>query len=493
MITTLKKNPQLRLDVVATTKPIDFYRKELYSKFKDKLVINEELSRSLVSFQANKKQPLYRWFKYKEAFSHEFINYVLKKFDRITAEKTVLDPFAGAGTTLTTAASNGWKAVGVELLPVGIAALTARINSDRVSQKAYQNEFNRLLQSDLNDKNVSKDCFFDHIQITKKAFSRTNEVQLANFKAFNKTIKNESVREIFKFAALSVLEEISYTRKDGQYLRWDYRSGRNLKSTFNKGKILGFRDAIVAKLELIKEDLPKEEKHTSIKDNIQLIHGSCLEEMVLFPNDSVDLVLTSPPYCNRYDYTRTYALELAYLGLDEDAVKNLRQTLLSATVENKSKRQHLKSVYAKEGRSSFFEIAAKGFENQNALIEFIQHLNANIDQLNNKNIPQMVSNYFFEMNLLVAEMARVLKPGGRVIMVNDNVQYQGEELPVDLILSNMAECYSLEVESIWVLERGKGNSSQQMGVHGRNELRKCVYVWQKPLHGPGLHKRTKKD
>lgn len=35
-----------------------------------------------------------------------------------------------------------------------------------------------------------------------------------------------------------------------------------------------------------------------------------------------------------------------------------------------------------------------------------------------------------------------------------------------------------EVETIWVLPVGKDNSSQQMGKHGRDELRKCLYVWR---------------
>jgi hypothetical protein len=34
-------------------------------------------------------------------------------------------------------------------------------------------------------------------------------------------------------------------------------------------------------------------------------------------------------------------------------------------------------------------------------------------------------------------------------------------------------------ENILVLPNGKGNSSQQMGEHGREALRKCVYVWRK--------------
>jgi hypothetical protein len=64
-------------------------------------------------------------------------------------------------------------------------------------------------------------------------------------------------------------------------------------------------------------------------------------------------------------------------------------------------------------------------------------------------------------------------------MVNDNVQYGGEEVPVDLILCDLASKAGFETDAIWVLARGKGNSSQQMGAHGRNELRKCAYVWRR--------------
>ncbi len=42
-----------------------------------------------------------------------------------------------------------------------------------------------------------------------------------------------------------------------------------------------------------------------------------------------------------------------------------------------------------------------------------------------------------------------------------------------------AEKLGFCVENILVLPNGKGNSSQQMGEHGREVLRKCVYVWRK--------------
>ena len=95
----------------------------------------------------------------------------------------------------------------------------------------------------------------------------------------------------------------------------------------------------------------------------------------------------------------------------------------------------------------------------------------------NNVLARRIANYFLEMALVIFEMSRVLKPGGKVAMVNDNVRYAGEEIPVDLILSDFAEAAGLSTRNIWVLGTGKGNSSQQMGKYGRAELRKCVYVW----------------
>ena len=64
-------------------------------------------------------------------------------------------------------------------------------------------------------------------------------------------------------------------------------------------------------------------------------------------------------------------------------------------------------------------------------------------------------------------------------MVNDNVRYAGVAISVDTILSSVTQDIGFRVEKILVLPQGKGNSSQQMAKHGRQPLRKCVYVWKK--------------
>mgnify|MGYP001610025522 CR=1 FL=1 len=91
----------------------------------------------------------------------------------------------------------------------------------------------------------------------------------------------------------------------------------------------------------------------------------------------------------------------------------------------------------------------------------------------------MVRNYFYEHAFVIMELARTLRKDGKIYYVNDNVRYAGEVVPVDVILSEFATEFGLKVKKIHKLQNGKGNSSQQMGKYGRQEVRKCVYCWEK--------------
>jgi hypothetical protein len=147
--------------------------------------------------------------------------------------------------------------------------------------------------------------------------------------------------------------------------------------------------------------------------------------------------------------------------------------MLSCTVENRAK--DLKTM------NPGWAKAVEAADDQAVLQEVLQFLNDLKDagELNNPGIARMVHGYFYEMACVICESARVLKSGGFLFMVNDNVRYGGASISVDLILSDLAQELGFSVEQILVLPVGKGNSSQQMGVHGRDKLRKCVYVWRK--------------
>lgn len=454
---------------------IDRLDSELLSQFRQKVVHEPALSRQLVSNQANKDRSSYRWYKYKEAFSASLVEYLLCKYN-IRSGK-LLDPFAGSGTALIAATAAGIDADGIELLSIGQQIIAAKRLLDG---KFTEPDFAalRLWLSSCPWKKTTAKAALPSLRITNGAYPPETLDAIERYQEAWKR-ENENVQFVLRFALLCVLESISYTRKDGQYLRWDYRSGRRQgKKPFNKGVIPGFDQAICSKLREIVEDAPLGEVASlfpseNVQGEIKLFAGSCLDIMPTMPADSYDAILTSPPYCNRYDYTRTYALELALLGISERELMNLRQQMLSCTVENRAK----DLLAMNPGWTDAIAAA-----DRHALLQSIlRYLEAEKTRgnLNNAGIPRMIRGYFYEMSCILSECSRTLKPGALLFMVNDNVRYSGAAISVDLILSDIAENLGFHVENILVLPNGKGNSSQQMGEHGREALRKCVYVWRK--------------
>jgi len=460
----------------------------LLGTYQSRISVNPRLDRSLVSFQANKGEPVYRWFKYKEGFSSALVRYLLNGLG--LRPGVLLDPFAGAGAALFASHELAWSAVGIELLPVGTYVIEARLAAELVNPPAFTRQAGIIISKDL-CKGFTQHHAFRHIAITEGAFPPETEKEIGGYLRYCEEVHNVHVQRLLRFACFAVLEEVSYTRKDGQYLRWDARSNRaNGGKKFNKGQIPTFREAITRKLQEMRDDIDRRggqrlgllSPPPASTGYIDIRRGSCLDILPGLPDESVEVVLTSPPYCNRYDYTRTYALELAFLGYSDEDVKRLRQAMLSCTVENREKSAELMDIYSRHRALRRFSQIERVYHRQPALSEVLGCLDRQrqAGQLNNPNITRMVRNYFHEMSYVIAELGRVLRPAGKILMVNDNVRYGGQEVPVDLILSDFAAHFGLEVEHIWTLRRGKGNSSQQMGSHGRSELRKCVYVWRKP-------------
>jgi DNA modification methylase len=455
---------------------IDAMDCELRNEFDSKFLNLESISRLHVSFQDNKTRAIYRWYKFKEAFSASLVEFLLDKY-RISIGR-LLDPFAGSGTTLFAASESGIDVDGIELLPIGQKIIETRKLLDSPDISEVLSGLTRWVTTKPWEYEETTDCL-NELRITKNAYPERTKLELEKYLNAAKK-ENPQLRIVLIFSVLCILETISYTRKDGQYLRWDHRSERRQGNhPFDKGYIPSFSEAITSKFKQIICDIQNPDDKsflwkTERKTGVMNLHsGSCLEIMPKLQSDYYDAIITSPPYCNRYDYTRTYALELALLGTDETELVRLRQDMLSCTVENRSK--DLLNLNP-EWRS-----AIDCAENQGLLQAILEHLNVQKDmgKLNNNGIPRMVSGYFYEMACVIQESARVLKPNAPLFMVNDNVRYDGVSISVDLILSKIAECLGFRVEHILVLQNGKGNSSQQMGEYGRKSLRKCIYVWRK--------------
>ena len=465
-------------------------RLELERRYGPLLQETAVFNRQIVSFQANKTETLHSWINYREGFSAQLVALLLQEFG-IQPGETVLDPFAGSGTTLLTAQMLGIDAVGIELLPHCHLAWEAK-----TAVFAYDlDELTAARQKIQTEQPPPVTEPFPHLTITESAFPPENERALMAYtRWFEQMDASPLTRQLCRAVLMSILEEISYTRKDGQYLRWDGRAAKIIQRNqtrlsqgkkpikgIHKGEIPAVRDAFLRKFNQILRDIARLQAENGAGGRQELIAGNTLYTLPTLADGRFQAVITSPPYANRYDYTRTYALELAWLGVNEDIFR-LRQEMLSCTVENKPKLDKLRRFYQSIGREDMFERVTAVWQANAALQEINEALQIRwqMGQINNKGILNMIRQYFAEMTFVFAELHRVCASGACVAVVNDNVRYAGEVIPVDLLSTNLAEAVGFRPVKIYVLPQRKGNSSQQMGRYGRRALRKSIAIWQKP-------------
>ncbi|MBC1331848.1 DNA methyltransferase [Listeria booriae] len=471
----------------------DHYRKQLENELFDKMEITNKFSRQIVSYQLSKTQELHRWLKYREGFSSELVNILLDEM-KISKDNTVLDPFLGSGTTAIVASMRGIKSIGFDILPMSKVAIEVKKNIFKFNVS----EIDKVITL------IEKICVpakykgsLNYLRITTGAYSKEIENEICYITEFNeKASYSDEVKSLVTLCIVNSLEKVSFTAKDGQYLRWDYRSEkvRNtnekrindgkkpLKTVLDKGDIPFFKDIVLMELNNVRSDIKKIQKEEkAVEMKIDFKQESSLTGLPYLLDNTIDGVITSPPYCNRYDYTRTYALELAYFGYTDVSIKELRQTLLTSTVENKDKVSSLRKVYKELEREEFYNDVLNKVQENEALSEVISALEAREknEEINNKGIIRMVYGYFLELTLIFAELHRICKKGAQVAFVNDNVRYGGEVIPVDYLSSDLARQVGFNIEKVYVLPQLKGNSSQQMKKYGRVPLRKSVTIWKK--------------
>ena len=468
-------------------------RLNLENRFINLTEISDNINRQSVSFQLSKNDQLHRWMKYKEGFSSKLVLNLLNDL-KIPKGGLVMDPFIGSGTTAMVCKTEGINSIGLDILPMSGIAINAKNN-------VFKYDISELvkIEKELNSiecpSNYSKS--FKYLSITDGAFPERTAKEIVFFSEWNANSNHSEIaKNLIKLCILNSLETISYTAKDGQYLRWDYRSKKMIEANnvrlakgkkpivvrLDKGNLPSLKETLCKEFSNVLKDICTIQKKSDTS-NAQISFKECsaLFEMPQMEGDILDGVITSPPYCNRYDYTRTYALELNYLNLSKEEISKLRQALLSCTVENKSKLSKLEELYSLIGKTNFYENVINIISQNKTLKEIklsLQERDINGD-INNNGVLRMVDGYFTELTFIYAELYRLCKKGAKVAFVNDNVRYGGEVIPVDFISTELAEQIGFKPLKIITLRQQKGNSSQQMKKFGKVALRKSITIWEK--------------
>jgi len=296
-------------------------REALPARYEDRLV-DKFGYLQLVTYVPNKSEPIHNWFDYKEGFSKKLVEGLLVEFNA-RPDELVLDPFCGCGTTPLACQQLGYPAVGVDILDVAVFAAQVKLRTD-YELHLMESKISELLAMPFRE----PESTFPDIRIIPRAFTPQTMQETLFFKEAILSESDEGIRDFLMLGLMSILEEVSFTSKDGQFLR------------LVKKEIPPVREVLGKKLWAMHGDLLGRGQKSLLypASNTQpptmVLRGDARH--LPLDGKSADIAITSPPYLNRYDYSRIYTLELALLFIkDFEELKGVRHSLLRSHIEVK--------------------------------------------------------------------------------------------------------------------------------------------------------------
>ncbi|MFW9842229.1 MAG: DNA methyltransferase [Candidatus Thorarchaeota archaeon] len=359
--------------------------------------------------------------KFPAKFFPELPRYLIRKY----SEKgdSVLDPMCGSGTALLEAILNDRIGIGIDIDP--IARLISKVKTtpiDPISLKLASDSLIDQIQRVVHDESHEfsipdfnyRDNWFRPFVLHELAIilDSINKVQT------NQPERKE-IGDFFRVVMSSIIRDVS--NADSHCTRTVLR--KKVVKKIEPGDTISKFEQMLARQQVAMKEF------TNIADTLEIGHVRLPEGTALNTNledYSIDLAVTSPPYINAVDYTRTHQLEMYWLGL-------LNNSPLSHV-----KRKYIgtETVYKKE----YDHLRTTGYETLDPILEQIFESDPRRSYI--------VYKFFEDMENQLKEMMRVLKPGSRYCVAIGNNLIRGIEVRSDLILSEIAtSCIGFELET----------------------------------------------
>ena len=377
-------------------------------------------------------RPVHNWYRFVLSFPPHLVRQYLDDFD-MAEGTTVLDPFCGTGTTMVETKLRGLQAVGVEANPFPYFASCVktdwRVDASRLLNRAEEiacNTRQMLLNQGIDDRVLSATG-----GLALKGLPNTAERIL---------IKN-SISPLPLHKTLVLLEQINKHKRDAGYKYLALALGKALVDTI--GNLRFGPEVGVGK---IKEDVPVVSTWVNqvrkMATDLREIQGKACREAVihladarniagkLAPN-SVSAVITSPPYPNEKDYTRTTRLESVILGFygDITQLRRYKKTLL---------RSNTRGIYVTDDDDRW----VSNYTEVQQIAEKIERRRVELGKTSGfeKLYSRATRLYFGGMARHLAQLRKVLKPNAQLAyVVGDQASYLRVLIRTGELLADIAQ------------------------------------------------------
>lgn len=257
----------------------------------------EARTRHSSTFAENLSLPIHRWFRYSAGFSALWVNDLIQCASQ--ADLRVLDPFAGSGTVLLEAEACGVQSIGVEAHP-----FIARVASAKLLWRASPDEVMARGIGLINSARGLAPALDAFPPLIRKCFPDSALLSLAAIhQAWSDLSCSHEIKELLWLALIAILRQCSPVGT----ANWQYVLPKKSKS-----KVLDPYDAYRSKVRQIASDMAVRQA-LPITGSAKLYREDA-RDLNEVADGWANLVITSPPYPNNFDYADATRLEQSFLG-----------------------------------------------------------------------------------------------------------------------------------------------------------------------------------
>ena len=378
---------------------------------------NGEMKDTTSTFTANLSLPVHRWFRYSAGFSAVWVQEVIER-EKEKGRQRVFDPFAGSGTVLLESELCQVEGIGVEAHP-----FVARIAQTKLHWREPPNAFTTHALSILEEAKKEKIERQEYPALMGKCFPPETLGRLEGLRrVVHRRADGSPLSELSWLVLGAILRECSPVGT----AQWQY-----ILPNKTKVRAMDPFKAFEAKVTMFSTDMAERQKRPAGPRAKLLVDDA--RECKSVPTGWADLVVTSPPYANNYDYADATRLEMTFFG-EIEGWGCLQEAVRKHLV--RSCTQHVAPL-TKQTDSLIQAAAVAPISRE--LSETCRKLAIERETHGGKkNYHTMIAAYFKDMAEVWLALRRVAAKGALVcFVVGDSAPY-GVYVPVDRWLGELA-------------------------------------------------------
>jgi DNA modification methylase len=357
----------------------------------------------------DRRRPVHNWFPMKESFSRDLVCLLAETW-RLGEGDLVLDQFSGVGTTPLACRELGIDCVGFDVHPMMLLASRVKLRDYDVQE--LKRAIEGLTEPRFEGAEIEVPGF------VARVFTKSVLEDISAFRRKISEVADEKTREFMLLGLAVAAMKCSWAHKDGAAIK------------VVKHPVPPLRKALEGQLMKMCRDLERF-KTRPAKASVE----HCDARKLKLESESVDAVITSPPYLRKQEYVHAYRIEQWILGLEEPRADELI------------------GVRAGDAAGEDFSEVAE-FEGS----------------------PLDAKLYFKDMLAAIEELYRVCRPGAKVCMVTSDGCFPEGAVEVCAPLSGLAERAGFKAKRMLVVNRRHCTTPARKKV---GITREALLLWEK--------------